>query len=371
MKIAYFVSMKYGLETFINNEIDSLKGFGNFIDLYPTKIKKKIIQEKINYIKKNIILIIFYFFKNLIISPKVSVNILYLVIKFNLYLEYILFLSWQGALTVGKYDVFHGSFADRKFFIAFIANKFFKKKLTVSIHAHEIYAQPNKKFFKYAINFCDSIHTISNKNKQILVKNYRVDPKKIKLIKLPIDSNFWKYKPKIYVITVARYTERKGWYDLVKAAKMLNDNYHFITVGFGELDLFEIVKKYDVTQKFTILPKMNSFQIRELLNISDIFCLPSKFNKKEGSEGIPVSIMEAMSVGLPIITTNDGSITELVKCNIVHPGNPRLLSKEIHKIGLNLIKNKSKNISTNNRKIVIKNHNIKNYIHMHKFFHNA
>jgi glycosyltransferase involved in cell wall biosynthesis len=348
-----------------------LNGFGNFIDLYPTKIKKKFIQEKRNYIKKNIILIIFYFFKNLIISPKVSVNILYLVIKFNLYLEYILFLSWQGALTVGKYDVFHGSFADRKFFIAFIANKFFKKKLTVSIHAHEIYAQPNKKFFNYAINFCDSIHTISNKNKQILIKNYRVDPKKIKLIKLPIDSNFWKYIPKIYVITVARYTERKGWYDLVKAAKMLNDNYHFIAVGFGELDLVEIVKKYDVTQKFTILPKMNSFQIRELLNISDIFCLPSKFNKKEGSEGIPVSIMEAMSVGLPIITTNDGSITELVKCNIVHPGNPRLLSKEIHKIGLNLIKNKSKNISTSNRKIVIKNHNIKNYTHMHKFFHNA
>ena len=54
-----------------------------------------------------------------------------------------------------------------------------------------------------------------------------------------------------------------------------------------------------------------------LLNWADVFILPS-FN-----EGLPISILEAMSYGLPIISTPVGGIPEVVKDNgtLVTPGN--------------------------------------------------
>jgi glycosyltransferase involved in cell wall biosynthesis len=45
----------------------------------------------------------------------------------------------------------------------------------------------------------------------------------------------------------------------------------------------------------------------ELLNKCDIYVLPSY------NEGLPISILEAMSYGKPVISTNVGGIPEIVK----------------------------------------------------------
>ena len=54
-----------------------------------------------------------------------------------------------------------------------------------------------------------------------------------------------------------------------------------------------------------------------MLNWADIFILPSH------NEGLPISILEAMSYGMPIISTPVGGIPEVVKGNgvLVTPGN--------------------------------------------------
>ena len=46
---------------------------------------------------------------------------------------------------------------------------------------------------------------------------------------------------------------------------------------------------------------------REIFESSDVFCLPSKLE-----EGSPVSIIEAMSYGLPIIASNRGCIADMI-----------------------------------------------------------
>jgi len=373
MKIAYFVSMKFGLETFIQREVELLSKLDAFIHLYPTKVNKEYMCENnsLSIINKNFFQLFINFIRNILCCPKITFYLIPKIFKYKLFIEYLLFLSWQTTLKNNDYDILHGSFGDRKFFIAYIANKYFKKKLTVSIHAHELFAQPNPEFFKIALNDCDAIHTISQKNKEILLSKYNVNPKKIFLIRLPIDTNFWKFNPKINVITVARYTPRKGWDDLIKAAKMLNDDYHFITIGFGDMNLKKLVMDSGVDHKFNILGKLNRLQIRSFLNMSDIFCLPSKFTKEEGSEGIPVSLMEAMSMGLPIITTDDGSIIELVDNYIVSQANPTQLARTIKSVGKEIIKLKRKKIFQQNRKIVESKHNLKNINKLYNFFKNV
>ena len=49
----------------------------------------------------------------------------------------------------------------------------------------------------------------------------------------------------------------------------------------------EVIKR-NLQNKVTIYRDLNSSQIKKLMEFCDIFFLPSKNNKKEGSEGIPV-----------------------------------------------------------------------------------
>ena len=71
-------------------------------------------------------------------------------------------------------------------------------------------------------------------------------------------------------------------------------------------------------------------EIRNLLYTSDLFVLASKI------EGIPVAVMEAMSTGLPVITTMISGIPELVddKINgfLINTGDPVALSNKIEEI---------------------------------------
>lgn len=73
------------------------------------------------------------------------------------------------------------------------------------------------------------------------------------------------------------------------------------------------------------------------LKMSDIFFLPSY------TEGMPMSILEAMGYGLPVVSTNIGGIPDLVKNNengyLSDPGNTDEMAENI----LSILNNEKKN----------------------------
>ena len=358
MRVAYFVSMKEKLETFISNEIYLLFKEKFQIAIFSTLGKVDNINinnfnfrvNKFNFLNFTFNLILLIFTKPLIILILFKQSI-----KNDGFIELIFAISWYQKIR-NKFDLLHASFGDRKLFIAYYLSKLSKIKLSVTIHAHEIYAQPNKKLFIVSMKHASLITTISNKNKYLLCKKYLIDKNKINVVKLPIDTGFWDKENKINILTVARFTPRKGWYDLLTVAKKISNKFHFIAVGFGELNLEKEVIKRNLENKVTIYRDLNSSQIKKLMEFCDIFFLPSKNNKKEGSEGIPVVLMEAMSMQMKILTTSDGSIEELVESEIVEPGNTSKMIKILYKLGNSKIYKKR----YSNRKKVIKLHNINN-----------
>ena len=64
--------------------------------------------------------------------------------------------------------------------------------------------------------------------------------------------------------------------------------------------------KNGLTDIVQFLGWINNEQKTELLKQSDILVLPSY------NEGLPIAILEALSYGLPVISTNVGSISEAV-----------------------------------------------------------
>lgn len=141
---------------------------------------------------------------------------------------------------------------------------------------------------------------------------------------------------------VANLYPVKGHIYLLKAAKTVMKefpNVKFIIVGKGGLGE-ELKNKADL---FGIRSRVKFLgfreDVKELLTIMDIFTLASL------SEGLPLSLIEAMASKVPIIATRVGGIPEVIEDGIsgflVPPADPDRLATAI----LHLLKNKNLMVS--------------------------
>lgn len=163
--------------------------------------------------------------------------------------------------------------------------------------------------------------TVSNaiKNKAI---NFGIQEKNIDTCYIGVDTK--KFSPcetaiterKKRIVFVGRIVEKKGIEDLIKAfaltKKEITDA-ELVIIGYGELKekMEKLCDSLNIEVNF--LEKMNSQEIINELNKAMIFCLPSTTAKNGDSEGLPISILEAQSVGIPVITTfHSGNIEAII-----------------------------------------------------------
>ena len=224
----------------------------------------------------------------------------------------------------------HCHFGDHKFFIGYYCKKLTGLPLSVTIHAHEFYTNPNEVLFKKSLNYADRIFPIAQKWVDLLKSEYTIQEDKIRLNRLFVDGNENKPSEEITVLAVGRFTERKGFIVLMRALSLLQDiKVRAIFVGFGELDLNEIAEKEGVRDKVTVFGKMNQEQLRFFYQTCNILCVPSITTKEEGAEGIPVVLMEGMACGIPVIATPCGAIGELVDDYIVEEHSAKEIADSI------------------------------------------
>lgn len=149
----------------------------------------------------------------------------------------------------------------------------------------------------------------------------------------PLISDFGhdKFERHLNLIMVGRFAVPKEQMQLIKAVEKINKEYPnsvFLTlVGDGEL--FEGAEQYVNTHglKNVISLLGERIDINELLVQNDVFCLISNY------EGLPISIIEAMRAGLPVIASDVGGNNELVKDGLngflVERGNSEQLVERI------------------------------------------
>ncbi len=329
MNVVYIVSLGKGLESFIYREIEEMEIRGIKISLFATKFKGGDIfspkvgwdVERLSYFR--IFPAMFYF---LFRRPSLFFQLVNESIKYKVIPELLIAFDYAIRMKKKRSNHIHCHFGDRKFFIGYFCKKLTGLPLSLTVHAHELYANPNEPFFREAVHTADKIVAISRKNKEILINEFGVDPVKIEVIRLSIDLENFKKTKTLKILTVARYTERKGFQELFEAIKLLDlTNVEFITVGFGDLDLEKLAIFHGIEDKVTIFDKMNPRQLKYFYNTCDVFCLPSKTTTQEGAEGIPVVLMEAMASEMLIVTTPNGSIPELVDEILVEENNTQAL----------------------------------------------
>jgi glycosyltransferase involved in cell wall biosynthesis len=128
---------------------------------------------------------------------------------------------------------------------------------------------------------------------------------------------------------VATLRSWKGHADLLAAISRLADRQiRLIIVGDGpqRLALLELVDELALVSKVTFTG--HQMDVTPYLQASDLFVLPSYAN-----EGVPQAILQAMAMGLPIISCATGGIPEAVQsysgARIIEPRNIEKLTQEI------------------------------------------
>ncbi|WP_349236459.1 glycosyltransferase family 4 protein [Devosia sp. MC521] len=131
------------------------------------------------------------------------------------------------------------------------------------------------------------------------------------------------------VLTIARFTTQKDHASLLKAVPYVllqHPDARFVFVGEGpERDrIADSVHKAGLEKTVTLLGGRGD--VPDLLTAADLFVLPSLF------EGLPLVLLEAMAVGVPIVGTAVDGIIEAVGVDhpfLVKAGDPLLLAAAI------------------------------------------
>ena len=95
---------------------------------------------------------------------------------------------------------------------------------------------------------------------------------------------------------------------------------------------------------------------------------PLRVIKKEGGEGIPVVLMEGMASGLPVIATNCGATSELVRDYLIEERSSSQIAEKI-----NLLANSKDNRKRQgllNQEIIKKKHSTQNIDFLLDYFKN-
>ena len=113
------------------------------------------------------------------------------------------------------------------------------------------------------------------------------------------------------LVCVGRLCEQKGQLLLIEAANNLHKqqiNFELILAGDGEMraEIESLIMQYQLQDKVKITGWISSAEVRSIILASQIFVLPSF------AEGLPVVIMEAMSLRRPVISTYIAGIPELL-----------------------------------------------------------
>jgi glycosyltransferase involved in cell wall biosynthesis len=336
-KIGYIVSLfPCWSETFIINELVELKKRGIGLTIFSIrKDFEKFTQEKARqfikdtrYTKKiGIVLSLFFWF---IRRPLVILGLFIMVLgkRYNNFKEFtkhiwcIVVASFFARIAKKEgIEHLHAHFATYPAFTAFAINKLTGIPYTFTCHAHDIFL--DKTFLKEVIAGAKTVVTISDYNKRYIVDycgNGVAD--KISVIHCGLNlSDFQLARAKKdggrkNIVSIGRFTEMKGFEYLIKACNRLKESIDFKCRIIGEgpfkNQLQNLIDTSGLNKYVALEGVQDNQKVRVVLNEADIFVLPSVWSEKDGQDGIPVVLMEAMASGVPVVASRLSGIPELV-----------------------------------------------------------
>lgn len=347
MKIAFLVGYFPALsETFVLNQITGLLDRGHNVDIYASSARKEtavhpdveryellkhchyrdIPASKVMRYLKMLLLFFIYLPRH----PRAIIQSLNVFKYSREALSLQLFYSVISILRAGSknYDMIYchfGPYGNLAVYLREIGA--LKGKVVTTFHGYDItsYLQERgSKVYTALFEKGDLFLPISERWKDRLIE-LGCPEDKIVIHRMGIDPTLFPYtdgsgrsNAPVRLIAIARLVEKKGIeYGIRAVAQLVVRHYRisFTIVGDGPLreELQKLISDLHMEEEIQLVGSKTQEEIMTLLTQSDLFMAPSVTAANGDQEGIPVVLMEAMAVGLPILSTWHSGIPELVR----------------------------------------------------------
>jgi len=268
----------------------------------------------------------------------------------NYKLEMLMLAAWIGAkATELGINHLHAHFASLPSSMAYFAHLITGIPFSFTAHAKDIFVYDmNEHLLAEKLTRAKFVVTVTNYNYTYLTEQApEIDPSLIKVIHNGIDVD--RYNPvdpadreDNLILGVGRLVPKKGFNTLLDACKQLKDKnipFKCLIVGDGpeKENLFN--QKAELGLSDNELEFAGARTLDEVLNLmgkASVFCLPCTVDTDGNQDALPTVIIEAMALGLPVISTSISGIPEMVDHGetgiLVEPDKPEELSIELEKM---------------------------------------
>ncbi len=229
---------------------------------------------------------------------------------------------------------------------AFAAKKTFKKPLLVHVHSTAIDRQENahnNQIFnieKKGFELADIIITVSEVSRNVLVKEYGIAPKKIKVVypgvaPLNLPSNLSPESPfyhKKIIGFLGRFAHQKKPSHFVNIASKLLEksaDFGFIMAGEGSYKkgVINLVAKMGISKHFYFPGHLENENLGHFFKTIDLLLVPSY------AEPFGLVALEAASANVPVIICREAGVNEVLPGNIeIDNGESQMAADEVEKL---------------------------------------
>ena len=268
-------------------------------------------------------------------------------------------------LRDSEVHLLHTHFASLSGAAAGICARLLDLPFTVTVHAFDIFCRLKNELLRLVTDQAEHVIAISEYNRQHLIATRICAPQTVSVVhcgvdltKLPVQGQMREEErsetDSLRILSVGSLLPKKGHIHLIAACHLLQQQgvdfiCNIIGSGENEAVLRRYIQEYDLQDRVQILKYKPHPEIVAAYRRHDLFVLASTIAPDEDRDGIPVVLMEAAAMGMPIISTRVSGIPELIHHGqtgwLVPPGDPAALADAIvtvtadAELGVNLGRN--------------------------------
>lgn len=218
----------------------------------------------------------------------------------------------------------HAQFANRPTTVALLASRLTGVPFSFTAHATDIFKHAvDRRVLARKIREARFVVTVSEFNQTYL--EGLADASDRKIVHIPNGIDIDRFAPNgthaptpFRILCVARLVEKKGLPYLIDACAMLRERgveFRCDIIGKGRLrsELGRRIKDRGLRKTVRLLGPKNQGEVLAEYRTSNVYVLPAIVGSDGNREGLPVSIVEALACGLPVVATPVTGIPEVVR----------------------------------------------------------